>query len=66
MYLSDGLICTGLFLLFPTVPTAMILAAGIVALVRQSREEDRYLSERFKQQFTDWRKHTKLIVPLVY
>jgi protein-S-isoprenylcysteine O-methyltransferase Ste14 len=44
----------------------MILAAGIVALVRQSKEEDRYLSERFKQQFTDWRTHTKLIVPLVY
>jgi protein-S-isoprenylcysteine O-methyltransferase Ste14 len=66
MYLSDCLICTGLFLLFPTVPTAMILAAGIVALVRQSKEEDRYLSERFKQQFTDWRTHTKLIVPLVY
>jgi protein-S-isoprenylcysteine O-methyltransferase Ste14 len=66
MYLSDCLICSGLFLLFPTIPTTMVLVMGVVALIRQSKEEDRYLAERFKQQFIDWRNHTKLIIPFVY
>jgi protein-S-isoprenylcysteine O-methyltransferase Ste14 len=66
MYLSDCIICSGLFLLFPTIPTTFVLAMGVVALVRQSKEEDSYLAERFRQQFTDWHKQTKLIFPLVY
>lgn len=66
MYFSDSLMCIGLFLLFPTIPTAFVLAVATVALIRQSKEEDRYLAQRFNQQFTGWYKRTKLIIPLVY
>ncbi|MGK0374679.1 MAG: protein-S-isoprenylcysteine O-methyltransferase Ste14 [Arenicella sp.] len=66
MYLSDCLTYSGLFLLFPTIPTAMVLVVGVVALLKQSKIEDRYLAARFDQQFSGWRKRSKLIVPFLY
>jgi protein-S-isoprenylcysteine O-methyltransferase Ste14 len=66
MYLSDCLTYSGLFLLFPTMPTAIVLVIGILALVQQSKVEDRYLAARFEQQFTDWRQRSKLIIPFIY
>jgi protein-S-isoprenylcysteine O-methyltransferase Ste14 len=66
MYFSDCLTYIGLFLLFPTIATAIVLGLGVVSLVQQSKVEDRYLAERFGQQFSDWRDRSKLIVPFIY
>ncbi|MFT6407016.1 MAG: protein-S-isoprenylcysteine O-methyltransferase Ste14 [Arenicella sp.] len=66
MYLSDCLLYIGLFLLFPTIPTVIVLGLGIVALVRQSKVEDKYLAERFAEPFSQWHEHSKLIIPFVY
>ena len=66
MYFSDSFVCMGLFLLFPTIPSVFVLALGTVALIRQSKEEDRYLAQRFNQEFTRWKKRTKLIIPFIY
>ena len=66
MYFSDCLSYIGLFLLFPTIATAIVLGLGVVSLVKQSKVEDRFLAERFGQQFCDWRERSKLIVPFIY
>ncbi len=66
MYLSDMLVSSGLFLLFPTVPTIVVLAVGLFALVRQSQVEDQYMQQRFDAEFQEWQGKTKLILPFIY
>ena len=66
MYLSDVVSYTGLYLLFPTGLTLAVLMFGLIALVQQSKAEDRFLAENFSDQFKTWEKRSKLLIPFVY
>ena len=66
MYLADMVSYTGLFLLMPNPVTAVILPLSLIALVRQSQEEDRFLRQRFAGEFKAWRSKTSLLVPAIY
>jgi len=65
MYLSDVLVSTGLFLLFPTIPTLLVLGLGWFGIVRQAQVEDGYMLQLFGEEFTAWQKDTKLIFPYI-
>ena len=66
MYLGDMVAYTGLFLLFPTFLSALILSLGLVSLVRQSQIEDAHLALLFGAEYKQWKAATKLIVPSIY
>ena len=65
MYLFDAIASLGLFLLFPSTETSPVLMLGLVAVVQQSKFEDRYLERRFTDEFDSWKKRSKLILPFI-
>lgn len=66
MYFADMLVSIGLFLLFPTIVTTLILLVGLIGMVRQSQVEDLYMQSLFVDEFDQWRAKTKLILPFIY
>jgi len=66
MYLSDFIAYAGLFLLFPNLPAFVVLMVAYVALIQQSRVEDTYLRQRFDDEFAEWEKRSKMLLPFVY
>lgn len=66
MYLGDCITYIGLFLLFPNTISAIILALGLLALVKQSNVEDDFVEKMFPEQFNVWKSKTKLIFPYLH
>jgi len=66
MYLADMFTYTGLFLMFISPPTALVLVVAYWALIMQARVEDASMQARFSPAYHVWSKRTKLIIPLVY
>lgn len=66
MYFGDFIVYIGLFLLFPNLVSAFILAIGLIALVKQSMVEDVFAEHWFPEEFQKWKGKTKLIFPFVF
>jgi len=66
MYFADAIYYTGLALLWPSVTSAVILLVGLIALVYQAHEEDRWCAQRFPHEFPRWSARSALLIPYLY
>ncbi len=66
MYFGWWMAMFGLVLLYPVWIVAVMLVFSIISFIGRARREDRFLSERFGEAWTNYKKRTKFIVPFVY
>lgn len=66
MYLGDLIYYLGLALLWPSALSLLLYGLAAVALVLQSREEDRWCAAKFASAHGHWRKISKLLIPGIY
>lgn len=66
MYFADMIYYFGLALLWPSLISAGVMIVAIVALIRQSKQEDLWCAEQFPIDHATWVNHTKLVIPFVY
>jgi protein-S-isoprenylcysteine O-methyltransferase Ste14 len=66
MYFGWWVAIAGLLLVYPTWVVLLFLVFSVISFAGRARREDRALSERFGEAWTEYKKHTKFIVPFIY
>ena len=62
-YLGFLLVTLGQFLVWPTIPTAILWPLLVVLYRRQAKREEAILSEKFGEQFRQWASKTPMFLP---
>ena len=66
MYFGWWVAMAGLLLVYPTWVVLLFLAFSIYAFIGRARREDAALAERFGDAWTEYKTHTKFLIPFIY
>jgi len=66
MYFGWWVAMFGLVLVYPTWVVLLFLAFSVVAFIGRARREDAVLAERFGEAWTEYKKHTRFLIPYIY
>ena len=66
MYFGWWVAMAGLLLVYPTWVVLLFLAFSVFAFIGRARREEAALVERFGEAWTEYKKHTKFLVPFIY
>ena len=66
MYFGWWVAMLGLVLVYPTWVVLLFLVFSVVAFVGRARREDKALAERFGEAWTEYKKHTRFLIPFIY
>ncbi|MCJ7585988.1 MAG: isoprenylcysteine carboxylmethyltransferase family protein [Anaerolineales bacterium] len=66
MYFGWGAAMFGLLLLYPTWVVLLFLVSSVMAFFGRARREEVALAERFSEAWTEYKKHTRFLIPFIY
>jgi protein-S-isoprenylcysteine O-methyltransferase Ste14 len=66
MYFGWWVAMFGLVLLYPVWMILILFLSSVMAFIGRARREDKALSERFGEAWTEYKQHTKFIIPFIY
>jgi protein-S-isoprenylcysteine O-methyltransferase Ste14 len=66
MYFGWWAAMFGLLLLYPTWMILLLLVSSVMAFFGRARREEAALAERFGEAWTEYKKHTKFLIPFIY
>jgi protein-S-isoprenylcysteine O-methyltransferase Ste14 len=66
MYLGWWVAMFGLTLLYPVWMILLLFIFSVVSFIGRARREEKVLAERFGDQWTEYTKHTKRLIPFIY
>jgi protein-S-isoprenylcysteine O-methyltransferase Ste14 len=66
MYFGWWVAMFGLILLYPVWMVLLLFLFSLVAFIGRAHREDAALAERFGEAWTEYKKHTKFLVPFIY
>lgn len=66
MYFSDVIMFLGFTLMACNILSLAVFIVSIIALVKQSKVEDKYLSDKYPSEHEIWVRSTRLLLPGVY
>ena len=66
MYFGAWVLFFGLTLLYPVWAVFLMFLSILIAFIGRARREEVALSERFGEQWVEYKKHTKFILPFIY
>jgi protein-S-isoprenylcysteine O-methyltransferase Ste14 len=66
MYFGWWVAIAGLLLVYPTWVVLLFLVFSVISFAGRARREDRALSERFGEAWTEYKKRTKFLIPFIY
>ncbi len=66
MYFGAWVLFFGLVLVYPMWAVLLTFLSTLAAFLGRARREDAALGERFKDEWADYKKHTKFVIPFLY
>lgn len=66
MYFGWWVCMFGLTLLYPVWAVFLLLVFSVISFAGRARREESVLAERFGENWTEYRKHTRFIFPLIF
>jgi protein-S-isoprenylcysteine O-methyltransferase Ste14 len=66
MYFGWWVAMFGLILLYPVWMALLMFLFSLVTFIGRAHREDAALAERFGEAWTEYKKHTKFLVPFIY
>jgi len=66
MYFGWWAAMLGLLLLYPVWMVLLLLVFSVIAFTGRARREDAALAERFGEAWTEYKKHTRFLIPFIY
>ena len=66
MYFGWWVAMFGLTLLYPVWMVFLLFVFSVISFIGRARREEKALAERFGDQWTEYKKHTKRLIPLIY
>ena len=66
MYFGWWVAMLGLLLVYPTWVVLLFLVFSIVSFTGRATREDKALAERFGNDWVEYKKHTKFLIPFIY
>ena len=66
MYFGWWVAMVGLILLYPVWMVLLMFLFSLVAFIGRAHREEAALSDRFGEAWTDYKKHTKFLIPFLY
>jgi protein-S-isoprenylcysteine O-methyltransferase Ste14 len=66
MYFGWWVAMCGLLLVYPTWVVLLFLVFSVVSFAGRARREDKALSKRFGEAWTEYKRRTKFLIPLIY
>ncbi len=66
MYFGWWVAMFGLVLLYPVWMVTLMFLFSVISFIGRAHREEKFLAERFGQDWTNYKKRTKFIVPFVY
>jgi protein-S-isoprenylcysteine O-methyltransferase Ste14 len=66
MYFGWWVAMFGLVLLYPVWMMLLMFLFSVMAFIGRARREDKVLTERFGEAWTEYKKHTKFLIPFIY
>jgi protein-S-isoprenylcysteine O-methyltransferase Ste14 len=66
MYFGAWVLFFGLILIYPVWAVLLTFISTVIAFLGRARREDAALGERFKDEWADYKKQTKFIIPYIY
>ena len=66
MYFGWWVAMFGLILLYPVWMVLLMFLFSVMAFIGRARREDKALTERFGEAWTEYKKRTKFLIPFIY
>jgi protein-S-isoprenylcysteine O-methyltransferase Ste14 len=66
MYFGWWVAMFGLLLLYPMWVVLLLAVSSVLAFIGRARREDAVLAERFGAAWTEYKKHTRFLIPWIY
>ena len=66
MYFGWWVAMFGLLLLYPVWMVLLMFLFSMIAFIGRAHREDTALAERFGDAWTEYKKHTKFLIPFIY
>jgi len=66
MYFGWWVAMAGLTLLYPVWVVFLLFVFSVISFAGRAKREEAALAERFGEQWTAYKKHTKFLIPLIY
>jgi len=66
MYFGWWVAMFGLLLLYPVWMVFLMLIFSVIAFTGRARREDAVLAERFGEAWSEYKRHTKFLIPFLY
>jgi protein-S-isoprenylcysteine O-methyltransferase Ste14 len=66
MYAGAWLLFLGLTLLYPVWAMLLMFLFSMISFANRARREETVLSERFGQEWTEYKSRTKFMIPFIW
>jgi protein-S-isoprenylcysteine O-methyltransferase Ste14 len=66
MYFGWWAAMFGLTLLYPVWMIFLLFVFSVISFIGRARREEKALADRFGEQWTEYKKHTKFLIPFIY
>jgi protein-S-isoprenylcysteine O-methyltransferase Ste14 len=66
MYFGWWVAMFGLTLLYPVWMIFLLFIFSVISFIGRARREEKALAERFGEQWTTYKKHTKFLIPFIF
>jgi protein-S-isoprenylcysteine O-methyltransferase Ste14 len=66
MYFGWWVAMFGLTLLYPVWMIFLLFVFSVISFIGRARREEKALAERFDEQWTEYKKQTKFLIPFIF